>query len=113
HQYVVWLDKAAVRTQQFLFPTTILIKIAGEDRYYRGELRDIKRAEEVDRDALLAEASHRPATWQDKDTDDAAFKSVLYIAGLKQVPRAARIAKDEAPQRPWYRDETILRGAGA
>jgi hypothetical protein len=100
-----------VKTQRFLFPTTILIKIAGEDRYYRGELRDIKRAEEVDRDALLAEASHRPATWQDvHKVDYGDFKSVLYIAGLKQVPRPTGIAKDSAPQHPHYLEEAVLRG---
>jgi hypothetical protein len=39
HEYVIWLQKTAVNTQRFMFPTTILIKIKGEDRYYRGEVR--------------------------------------------------------------------------
>src|SRR5919108_1839256 len=111
HEYVIWLEKSGVNTKRFLFPTTILIKITGEDRYYQGELRDIKRAEEIDRNALLAEASHRPATWQQvHKIDYADFKSVLYIAGLKQVSRPAGLAKASAPQHPHYVEEAILRG---
>jgi predicted restriction endonuclease len=36
---------------------------------------------------------------------------VLYIAGLKQVPRPPGIAKDSAPQGPHYLEEAILRGS--
>src|SRR5437762_2903715 len=81
-EYLVWLEKVAVDPERFLFPTAILIKITGEDRYYQGELRDIKRVKEVDRDALLSEALHRPRAWQQVDKIDYMdFKSVLYIAG--------------------------------
>lgn len=108
-QYVVWLEKTAVKTQRFMFPTTILIKIAGEDRYYRGKLRDMKRTEEVDRASLLAEAAHRPATWRAVDQfGDADFKTVLYVEELKQVPRPVGIAKENAPQHPHYVAEAIL-----
>jgi 5-methylcytosine-specific restriction protein A len=111
HVYIIWLDRVAVNKKKFSFPTTILIKITGEDRYYRGELRDVKRSDEVDRAALLAEAVHRPATWRAADKIDYAdFKSVFYIAGLKQVPRPTGIAEDSAPQRPHYVEEAILRG---
>ena len=64
HEFVVWTQKAKVNTQRFSFPTTILIKIKGEDRYYRGELRAVKPAEKVDRKKVLADAVHRPAVWQ-------------------------------------------------
>jgi HNH endonuclease len=110
-EYIIWLDKVAVRKERFLFPSTILIKITGEDRYYRGQLRDVKRADEVDRAALLAEAAHRPAAWREVDKIDYAdFKSIFYISGLKQVPRPAGIAKDSAPQHPHYVEEAVLRG---
>ncbi|MGA6828315.1 hypothetical protein ACO9S2_11950 [Nitrospira sp. NS4] len=111
HGYVIWLENSVVRKERFVLPTTILIKITGEDRYYRGELREIKRAEEFDRNALLAEASHRPAKWRQGDKGDyAGFKSVLYIADLKQVPRPAGIDKGRGPRRPIYTEESILRG---
>ncbi len=111
HEYVVWLERANIKTQRFSFPTTILIRITEKDRYYRGELRDIKCAEHIDRNALLAEASHRPATWPQVDEIGRAdFKSVLYIAGLKQVPRPAGVARVPPPRRPVYLEEAILRG---
>jgi hypothetical protein len=111
HEYIIWLDNVAVKKERFSFPTTILIKITGEDRYYRGELRDVKRVDEVDKSALLAEATHRPATWREVDKIDYPdFRSVFYIAGLKQVPRPAGVAEDSAPQRPHYVEELILQG---
>jgi hypothetical protein len=109
-EYVVWLARNAVKTQRFSFPATILVKIKGEDRYYQGELRDMKRANEVDRSALLAEATHRPARWQQVDNVDYAdFKSVFYIAGLKRVARPPALSK-KGPQHPWYVEEAILKG---
>jgi 5-methylcytosine-specific restriction endonuclease McrA len=100
-----------VIAEQFSFPSTILIKISGEDRYYRGTLRDIKRAEEVDRDALLTERGHRPKSWREIDKIEYRdFKNVFYIGDLEEVPRPARIAKELAPQHPHYLPEADLRG---
>lgn len=109
HEYVIWFETKNVKTQRFLCPTTILIRITGEDRYYRGELREIKHTKEITWNAVLAEADHRPAMWKKRDKSDyAGCKSVFRIAGLKQVPRPAGIAKDRAPQGPHYIEEIIL-----
>jgi hypothetical protein len=109
HEYVVWTQKAAVDVKRFSFPTTILIRIKGTDRYYRGELRGVKRAEEVDWGAFLEDRTHRPVSWQRTDRSDyAKVRSVLYIAELGQVSRPAGVAKDSAPQRPWYLEEGVL-----
>jgi len=113
HEYILWFENAAIDTQKFSFPTTILVKITGEDRYYRGKLKCIKRAEEVDRAVLLADCSHRPPKWIEVDKDDyPGFKSVLYVEAFKQVPRPVKIRKDEAPQRPYYKEEADLKDSG-
>jgi hypothetical protein len=101
--YVIWLDRSVIDPKKFTFPTTIVVRLSGEDRYYRGELVEVKRAQDVDREAILAETTHRPVEWQDQDRDIYQdFRSVLYIRGLREVPPPIEVLDKHPPQRPYY-----------
>jgi hypothetical protein len=88
--YLIWLDRNALdpQSRSLLFPAIIVIRIKGEERYYRGKLIALHRRDEVDTERLLSETVHRPPRWQQVDRleEYEDFQSVLYIEGLVQVP---------------------------
>lgn len=101
--YVIWLDRSVVDPNKFTFPTPIVIRLSGQDLYYRGELLDIRRAHDVDKEAILSETTHRPVEWQDQDrSTDQDFRSVLYIHGLREVPPPTEVLGKHPPQSPYY-----------
>lgn len=101
--YLLWLDWSAINPDRFHFPTVIVVKLKGQERYYRGELLNIQRADAVDKTALVADKTHRPPIWQSVDgQDDAGFKSALYIRRLQPIDRPACLAGRHPPQRPSY-----------
>jgi hypothetical protein len=102
-EYVIWLDRSVINPERFTLPTTIVVRLSGEDRYYRGELVKIQRAQDVDKEAILAETTHRPAAWQDLDrSNNRDFQSVLYIRGLREVPPPTEVQDKHPPQHPYY-----------
>ena len=100
--YVVWLDKSLIKCKL----PDIIIKIAGQMRYYKGKLLDIKYFDTTKNDINKFEAKHRPKQWRSgfkkppipgKD-----FKSVLYISKLREVEEPPEIKEKRSPQRPVY-----------
>lgn len=102
-EYLVWLEKSIINPNKFSFPTTIVIKIKKEERYYRGSLLDVKRLSEIDANHLLAEKKYRPSSWLKIDkTIYKDFKSVLYIHGLEEISQPKEVEGVHPPQRPIY-----------
>jgi hypothetical protein len=87
--YLIWLDRTALDppSRSLLFPATIVIRIKGEERYYRGRRIAIHRPGEVDADQLWSETVHRPLRWQqvDREAEYRDFQSVMYLEGLAKV----------------------------
>lgn len=105
--YLIWLDMNFLdpQSRSLLFPAVIVIRIKGEERYYRGKLIAIHRREEVDPQQIWSETAHRPLKWQqlDRQTEYAEFQSVLYIEGLEKVPeKPSDISEMRPPEHPSY-----------
>ena len=103
-EYLVWLEKSPIKIEKFPPGSAIVIKIKGEDRFYRGKLKAIKRAIEIDdKDEFLKEKEFRPSDWVEIDRDIYGnFQSVLYIQNLKEIPEPIEIVDVHPPQRPIY-----------
>jgi len=79
-EYLVWLEKSIINPDRFDFPTTIVIKIKMEDRYYKGTLLDVKRVSKVGENKILSENEHRPEKWIKIDRENYKdFESILYL----------------------------------
>jgi hypothetical protein len=105
--YLIWLDRNALdpHSRSLLFPATIVIRIKGVERYYRGKLLAIHRRSEVDAERLLSETVHRPPRWQhaDRREEYADFQSVLYIEGLAETAqKPGEIEGMRPPEHPSY-----------
>ncbi len=101
--YILWLDRSSIKRENFIFPTTIVIRITGKHRYYKGKLIDIKSRQEVDIETILNDKIHRPIPWQKVDAliyKD--FKSVFYITELQDITRLMEICKKHPPQKPIF-----------
>jgi hypothetical protein len=95
--------KKGINPERFKLPTTILIKIKKDERFYRGEVTDIKRVTDVVVEEILSETSHRPIKWQKVDRElYKDFKSVLYIKGLEQIPRPHEVTGKHPPESLYY-----------
>jgi hypothetical protein len=101
--YLIWLLKNAINTRLFKFPTPIIIKIKKQERFYRGQLIDIKRSSDVNIEDILSENLHRPSSWQKIDREIYRnFKSVLYIQGLREITEPSEAKGKHPPQSPNY-----------
>lgn len=102
-RYVIWLLKSRIKPELFSQLKIIVLRIKGEERFYKGELLYIKRFTDVSVEEILSETSYRPIKWQKIDRalyKD--FKSVLYIKGLKQIPKPHEVVGRHPPQGLYY-----------
>lgn len=102
-KYLIWLLKARIKPERFNQLKIIVIRIKGEERFYRGEIFDIKSVTDVLVEEILSETLHRPKKWQHVDREIYKnFKSVLYIQGLKQVSKPNEVVGRHPPQGLYY-----------
>jgi hypothetical protein len=101
--YLIWLENSIIIPHKLRCSTIIVIKIKQKDRYYRGNLLDVKRRSEVDVGKILSDTIHRPKEWLGIDNEIyKTFESVFYIQGLKQIPQPSEVVDIPPPQRPRY-----------
>jgi hypothetical protein len=102
---VTWLDKSPMKTDDLEFPLDIFVRLTGLDRYYRGILLAVLRAEEISVNFVSGETNHRPDAWRlntPEPKPGVDFKSVLYISHLREVSRPVELGSLIAPQHPTY-----------
>lgn len=82
-------NTSIIRPERFDFPTVIVILIKGQERYYKGQLKAVRRTSAVSLEEFLAEQNHRREFWQARaEGSYGSMQSVLYVVGLKQIPQA-------------------------
>jgi hypothetical protein len=102
--HVTWFDASAVDPNNIDCPTDIIIRIKGEERYYRGRLLAVMRADSLG-ERLAKERKYRTKTWQERDQEGQTVRTVFFINDIyleKQKPR--EVEGRHPPQRPTYID---------
>ena len=81
-------------------PTTIIVKIKGKEKFYRGTLLSFARKGGLPHDFFEGERerNHRPKRWKGHDA-----KTVLFIHGLERLKKKPfEVANLPEPQHPNY-----------
>jgi len=105
--HLTWLDKSLRIPEKLQYPTDIIVRLTGQERYFRGTLVAIKLADNLDPNFALEERSHRPPVWRDRDDKvcprpNKEFKSVFFIRALRIVPPPSEVKDRPKPQGPVY-----------
>lgn len=105
---VTWLDPFTLDPTRLDYPTGIIIRVSGKEKYYRGLLLAVARADDLGEDFAAGERNHRPAAWQQKDREGPDFLSVLFIHGLEEESvTPPQVVGRQPPQHPEYIDVDI------
>lgn len=102
---IVWLDKSPIRSNGLEFPLDFFVRLTGHERYFRGSLLAVLRAEDTAADFVAGEMNHRPEAWRlanPAPMPGIDFKSVLYISHLSEVAKPDELGSLGPPQHPTY-----------
>ena len=98
-EYLIWRHPAPIR-RKLKYPTKIIIKISGEDRYYKGDLLLVSGYGVFNAKIFYEDLDHRPAIWKSAPEKD--WKSVLIISNLQQVLDPVEVYRMHPPQGVRY-----------
>lgn len=101
---LTWLDRSPMRMGG-IYPAPFFVRLTGQERYFRGILLSIQRAEDLADDFAAGESNHRSAQWRNRNPAPRPgqdFQTVFYIAHLHEVPRPAELGDLKPPQHPAY-----------
>jgi hypothetical protein len=106
---LTWLEKSRRNPEQLHCPTDIIVRLTGQDRYFRGRLDAVKSADNLNPNFALEERNHRPSAWRKRDEEacprpNMDFKSVFFIRILQEVPLPSEVKGRRPPQSPVYVD---------
>jgi hypothetical protein len=102
---VTWLDNSPLNPERLNYPTDIIVRLTGQERYFRGILLGIASADTLKPNFLDGERNHRPSSWRERERqDNGSFKSVLFISRLQAVTRPREVENLAPPQHPTYVD---------
>lgn len=99
NEYLIWRSPSAVR-RKLRYPTKVIIRIKGQERYYRGDLLAIVDYEAFKPEFLRKYFRHRPTMWE--KTSERNWKSVFFITNLQAVKRPNEIRGKQPPQSITY-----------
>lgn len=98
-EYLIWRHPAPIK-RSFKYPAKIIIKISGEDRYYKGDLLLVKEYAAFKTTIFYKDIKHRPTNW--KNAPEKKWKSVLFIANLQKVLEPTEVRGMYPPQGVRY-----------
>ena len=81
-EYLIWRHPVSIK-RRLKYPAKILIKISGEDRYYKGDLLLVKEYGAFKTAIFYEDVKHRPTIWRNPSKES--WKSVLFISNLQEV----------------------------
>lgn len=80
--YLIWRHPVSVN-RPLKYPSKIIIKISGEERYYRGDLLLAREYHAFSPSIFDDYVKHRPPIW--KNAPEREWKCVLFISNLRSV----------------------------
>ncbi len=97
---VTWFDRFHLDPKRLHYPADVIIRLTGQERYFRGILLAVAAADTLAGNFEDGERNHRPAAWQRQRNGD--FKSVLFISRLQEISRPREVQHRSPPQHPTY-----------
>ncbi len=104
--YLIWRHPVSVN-RSLKYPTKIIIKISGEDRYYRGDLLLVREYDVFNPRIFDDYVKHRPLIW--KNAPERKWKCVLFISNLQGVLDPLEVRSMHPPQGIRYIDLNITK----
>lgn len=95
---VTWLHPSALNPDNWPCPMQVLISISGENKHFVGRLLAVQRESFFGPDFPEGERNHRPFAWREKDREGRAYKSVLFVHGLREIPKPPEIEGRHPPE---------------
>jgi hypothetical protein len=94
-EYLIWRHPVSIK-RKLMYPAKIIIKVTGEDRYYKGDLLLVKEYTAFKTEIFSEDVKHRPSVW--KNAPKRVWKSVLFISNLQKVPCPVAVRGMHPPQ---------------
>jgi hypothetical protein len=95
---VAWIDPSALKPNRLKYPTDIIVRLSGQERYFRGILLAVANWDSLPAEFMEREVNHRPVTWRNTENG----KSVLFISHLREVSKPQETVGIDPNQRPVY-----------
>jgi hypothetical protein len=99
---VTWFEKFQLNPGRLRYPTDITVRLSGQERYFRGILLAMVRAETLPANFEEGERNHRPPQWVGIGYPLKDVKRVLFISHLRDVPKPQEIEGCAPPEGPQY-----------
>ncbi len=100
---VTWFDKSPLIPDRLDYPTEIIVKISGKERYFRGILLAMVRAEPLPPDFEQREHNHRAPRWRECGYTQREAKTVLFISHLREeASKPKEVEGHEPKESPQY-----------
>jgi len=97
--YLIWRHPVSVN-RPLKYPTKIIIKISGEERYYRGDLLLVREYNAFNPSIFDDYVEHRPLVW--KNAPEREWRCVLFISNLQAVLDPPEVHGMHPPQAVTY-----------
>jgi hypothetical protein len=98
-EYLMWRHPVSV-IRRLKYPTKIIIKVSGENRYYKGDLLLVKEYAAFKTTIFYKDTKHRPFNWKNAPERD--WKSVLFMSNLQEVLEPVEVRRMHPPQGVRY-----------
>ena len=98
-EYLIWRHPVPIN-KRIKYPAKIIIKVSGEDRYYKGVLLLAKEYGAFKAAIFHEDVKHRPSIWKKAPARD--WKSVLFISDLQETRDLADVDGMHPPQGVRY-----------
>ena len=98
-EYLIWRHPVSIN-RRLKYPAKIIIKVSGEDRYYKGDLLLAKEYGVFKAAIFYEDVKHRPFVWRKASKED--WKSVLFISNLQEVFAPDEVRSIHPPQGVRY-----------
>ena len=98
-EYLIWRHPVSIK-RRLKYPSKIIIKVSGEDRYYKGDLLLVKEYGAFKTTIFYEDVNHRPSTWRNPSKEG--WKSVLFISNLQEILKPAEVCGMYPPQGVRY-----------
>jgi hypothetical protein len=101
-EYLTYRYSALINKSRFKYPTKIIIRIKGKEKYYQGNVLFIADFKALNYQFIKNDGKHMPLNW--RNAPERKWKNVSFLTNLKAVKKPNEIRNKCFPRRPIYFD---------